>query len=476
MPAGRGLRRSVEASAARWALPPPQVRPDEVTYVSIGDGATGEGEFWEFSTRSAPSSSRSSASSKTTATRFRAPPNTTRPAAISRVCVESFPHLEVIRVDGTDLVQSYRAMREAVAYARARKGPALVHAKVMRPYSHSHSDDERNYKTAEERELEAGRDPITNLTVPAGGGAGDRAGARSDSQRGRRRSRRGRRPRVEGPAARSRNRGALGVFPDVDPTSDAFSTPPRRRATRSRWWRRSTGRCTTRWRAIPSWWCSARTSPMRAVRHHRKGPGKGGVFKATHGLQRAFGNKRVFNSPLAEANIVGRAIGMAVRGHEAGRRDSVLRLHLAGDDADSRRAVDAAVPVGQHLQGAGGHPRGDRRISARRRRVSQPVRREHFRALPRAAHCVSVDRRRCRGAAAHGDPLRRSGDVPRAQASVPPDVQQGRLSGPGLHDSVWPGRGAARRTRRRHRHVGRAGAAIARRRADGREERASASA
>ena len=113
---------------------------------------------------------------------------------------------------------------------------------------------------------------------------------------------------------------------------------------------------------------------------------------------------------------------------EAGRRDSVLRLHLAGDDAAARRDVDAPLSLGQPLLVSDGRPRPDRRLRERRRPVSQPVGREHLRALPGHPHRVSVQRRRRRRTAADGDPLRRSGAVPRAQASVPADVQQERIS------------------------------------------------
>src|SRR4029077_6541754 len=81
---------------------------------------------------------------------------------ISRV-VEHFPGIQVYRCDGTDYLASDETMGEAVAHVRARKGPALVHARVVRPYSHSLSDDEKLYKTKEERETEARRDPIVRL-------------------------------------------------------------------------------------------------------------------------------------------------------------------------------------------------------------------------------------------------------------------------------------------------------------------------
>jgi 2-oxoisovalerate dehydrogenase E1 component len=295
---------------------PPQVEPDEVTYVSIGDGATGEGEFWEFMNTICTDQLPVVCVVEDNGYAISCPAEYhTAGGDVSRL-VESFPHLEVIRVDGTDLVQSYRAMREAVAYARARKGPALVHAKVIRPYSHSHSDDERNYKTSEQRDLEAARDPIANLTrlllaeelatekeldairkqVDADvADAADRA--------------------LKAPRPAPETAGLYVYSPDVDPTSDQFSTPPA-----------PAGEPVTMVSAINrTLQDEMKRNPLMVVFGQDvadssncdiidKVPGKGGVFKATHGLQRAFGPHRVFNSPLAEANIVGRSIGMAVRG------------------------------------------------------------------------------------------------------------------------------------------------------------------
>src|SRR2546425_3258528 len=135
-------------------------RPDEITYVSLGDGATSEGEFWE---------ALNSACTKRLPVLFLVEDNgyaisvpvevQTPGGDISRL-VRSFPGLHVDSIDGTDFLASYRSLREATAYVRARKGPAFVHARVTRPYSHSLSDDEKLYKPPAEREAEARRDPI----------------------------------------------------------------------------------------------------------------------------------------------------------------------------------------------------------------------------------------------------------------------------------------------------------------------------
>ena len=297
-------------------VPSPRFELDEVTYVSIGDGATGEGEFWEFMNTICTERLPVVCVIEDNGYAISCPSEFHTPGGdISRL-VESFPHLEVIRTDGTDLVQSYRAMREAVAYARARKGPALVHAKVIRPYSHSHSDDERLYKTTEERERDMARDPIARLAKLL-----LEDGLASEHELEQIRS------RVDAEVADAAERAlhaprptpdSAGLYvysPDVDPTSEAFDTPAAPRGGPE-----TMVTCINR-----TLHDEMERNPLMLVYGQDvadvsrceildRVPGKGGVFKATHGLQKDFGEHRVFNSPLAEANIVGRAIGLAVRG------------------------------------------------------------------------------------------------------------------------------------------------------------------
>ncbi|HTH01729.1 MAG TPA: dehydrogenase E1 component subunit alpha/beta [Vicinamibacterales bacterium] len=291
-------------------------RPDEVVYLSVGDGATSEGEFWESLNTACLEHLPLVCVVEDNGYAISVPVEVQTAGGDISKLVASFPGLFVQSVDGTDFLASYRAMADAVAYARARKGPSLVHAKVTRPYSHSLSDDEKLYKTAEERASEAKRDPIVRFAafLKAEGLASEAeletlarevdAEVNTAAEQAK---------KAEKPSPDS---AALYVYsPDVDPSSESFDTPPA-----------PSGKPDTMVAAINRTLkdemahnprivvfgedvadCS-RESALEQV------PGKGGVFKVTHGLQRAFGGARVFNSPLAEANIVGRAIGMATRG------------------------------------------------------------------------------------------------------------------------------------------------------------------
>lgn len=289
---------------------------DEVTYVSIGDGATSEGEFWE---------SLNTACTQPVPVLYLVEDNgyaisvpvavQTPGGSISRL-VESFPNLKVLRCDGTDYFDSYRTIDEAVQWIRRERKPALVHATVTRPYSHSLSDDERLYKTPEEREAEALRDPIVKMRqhLLAQGlvTEAELADLAADIDR---EIAQATDDAIASPKP-TPDTAALWVYsPDVDPTSPAFDTAEE-----------PEGRPDTMVAAINRTMKDEMAANPRIVVFGEdvadashpatlaKVQGKGGVFKVTHGLQRAFGSERVFNSPLAEANIVGRAVGMAQRG------------------------------------------------------------------------------------------------------------------------------------------------------------------
>ena len=429
----------------------------DVVYVSLGDGSTSEGEFWE---------SLNTACTRRLPVLFLVEDNgyaisvpveiQTPGGDIARL-VSTFPGLEVISVDGTDALASYAAMRRAVAYTRGGHGPALVKANVVRLYSHSMSDDERQYKSKAERDEERRRDPLTRFArfLTREQLADDNTLARIASEVDD--EIQDAADRAVAAAAPDRSTVLDYVYsPDVDPASDEFDvrgTPEGDPITMVAAINRTLKDEMERNPKLVIFGqdvadCS-RTEALSTVK------GKGGVFKATLGLQRAYGRERVFNSPLAEANIVGRAIGMALRA-QAGGRNPVLRLHLARHDADPRRTDDVAVSIEQRLFLPASDSDPDRRVSAWRLALPQPVRREHLRALPGVAHRLPERRRRRRRAAPDGDPVRRPGPVSRAQTFVSSDLQQIDLPRTGPPNSVRAGTGSARRHRRRGDHVGRA--------------------
>jgi 2-oxoisovalerate dehydrogenase E1 component len=291
-------------------------RPDEVAYISIGDGGTSEGEFWE---------SLNTACGRKLPVVYLVEDNgyaisvpvdvQTAGGDISRL-VEGFPGLRVLRCDGTDYLASYRTMRDAVSYARERKGPALVHATVTRPYSHSLSDDERLYKTPGEREAEARRDPLVRMRqfLKTEGFATDEDFADVLASVDRE-VKQAADEALHAPKPEPSSATTYVFSPTVDPTSSDFSTDPQ-----------PTGKPDTMVAAINATLKDEMARNPRIVVFgqdvadvsHDEAlslvTGKGGVFKVTHGLQRLYGGDRVFNTPLAEANIIGRAVGMALRG------------------------------------------------------------------------------------------------------------------------------------------------------------------
>ena len=342
---------------------------DEVVYVSLGDGTSSEGEFWE---------------ALNTACNLRLPvvflledngyaisvPVEVQTAGgdLSKL-VSGFPNLYRQRCDGTDPVESLAVMRRAVDNCRKNRGPSFVHAKVIRPYSHSLSDDEKLYRAEAERTADAERDPVKRfgaMLVEQGiVSQDDLQGLKDEVDR---EITDAADQALASPQPAPETATDFVYSPSVDPTSHEFDTEDGVQLSGK------TGtvvdlinRCLhTEMKRDPSIVIFgedvADCSREKSLNDLK---GKGGVFKVTANLQREFGSKRVYNSPLAEANIVGRAIGMATRGlkpvveiqffdyiwpafHQI-RNELALMRWRSGNEFSA--PVVIRVPVGGYLKG-----------------------------------------------------------------------------------------------------------------------------
>lgn len=343
---------------------------DEVVFVSIGDGTSSEGEFWE---------------AMNTACNLKLPVvfviedngyaiSTPVEVGIAGGSVSDlflgFPNLYIQKCDGTKPIESYETFKRAVEYCRSKKGPALVHGKMIRPYSHSLSDDEKLYRTEEERERDASVDPIKtfaeflmeNRIISA-----EKLKKLKEEVDAEVNEAADRALEMPQPAPETALRNVYS--PDGDPTDRSkFDTEDGAELS---------GNAGTMVDLINRCMHEEMERDVRIVvfgedvadcsreEYLEQVKGKGGVFKVTANLQRKFGAARVFNSPLAEANIVGRAIGMAMRGlkpvveiqffdyiwpayHQIRNELATMRWR---SDGDWKSPIVIRVPVGGYLKG-----------------------------------------------------------------------------------------------------------------------------
>jgi 2-oxoisovalerate dehydrogenase E1 component len=293
---------------------------DEITYVSL------EGEFWEAMNAAALSKLPIIFCVQDNGYAISVPVEVqTAGGSISRL-VSGFPNFHFEEVDGTDPEASYGAFRRAAKYCREGHGPAFVHAHVIRPYSHSLSDDERLYRPDAERERDAARDPVTRTQMfLLREGILDANGINELEKRVDEELQAAVDQALEAfpPAPESVTQYVYS--PDLDPASAIFDTAaliatdladgkkpaPKTMADLINATLHDEMKRDER---IVIFGEDVADCSREEYLKRKLVKGKGGVFKLTFGLQCEFGNDRVFNSPLAEAAIVGRATGMATRG------------------------------------------------------------------------------------------------------------------------------------------------------------------
>lgn len=301
---------------------------DEIALTCVGEGSTSQGEFWEALNTAANQRLPVIFCIEDNGYAISVPVEINTPGGnISRL-VANFPNFHFAEVDGTDAEASLRAFQAAAEHCRSGRGPAFIHGHCTRPYSHSLSDDDKLYRSASERETDALRDPIAKMQMRLlreGILSADEINALEQQ--------------IDREVAEAAERALAAPLPavasiprhvyseDYDPTSPSIATEPAKGVT-------PPGKSASVKGNAPRTMADLINASLHdemgrdsrivvfgedvadASREGALGEvkGKGGVFKLTAGLQTAFGSERVFNSPLAEANIVGRAVGYGTRG------------------------------------------------------------------------------------------------------------------------------------------------------------------
>ena len=382
--AGRFFSRHPEAAAKAdgdyRAFHDVEFHGDEVVLACIGEGSTSQGEFWEALNTASNQKLPVIFMIEDNGYAISVPVEVNTPGGnISRL-VANFPHFHFAEVDGNDPQVCLAAFQQAAAWCRAGHGPALVHGHCVRLYSHSLSDDDKLYRSAAEREADALCDPIARMRSRlVGDGLATSSELDELEQRMQREAAEAAERALEAPLPLVSEIAKHVYSEDLDPTSAAFATEtlpaaapdalatggqklagPRTMADLINVCLRDEMRRDPR---IVIYGEDVADASRDAALSEVKG--KGGVFKLTAGLQTEFGSERVFNSPLAEANIVGRALGYATRGmkpiveiqffdyiwpamHQIHNELSVLRWRSNGEWA---APVVIRVPIGGYLTG-----------------------------------------------------------------------------------------------------------------------------
>ena len=308
-------------------------RGDEVVYVSLGDGTTSQGEFWESMNAAAMLKLPLLVCVQDNDYAISVPVEAQTAGGNISKLVANFPNFHFDEFDGTDVIASFAALHRAIDHIRSGQGPAFLHGHVTRPYSHSLSDDEKLYRSAAELKEELARDPLAkhrrfllqeNILDEAGVHAIEKEvdrGIQDAADRA-----------LVAPLPKLESITDWVYSPDLDPQSPAFDRQPDRQPATAK---QGTDEVAKK-AATPKTMADLINHTLRDEMRRderilifgedvadcsreeyltkKMVKGKGGVLKLTHGLQMDFGPDRVFNSPLAEASIVGRAVGMATRG------------------------------------------------------------------------------------------------------------------------------------------------------------------